>query len=145
VAEQQGQWDLLNLWFRPKRFESERIYVRLGAVILKRYVPTGGDLVMQWLRRRGGEQRLIEPRVESLRRFERWTRIAESVHLLSFFIFTRLAVRRLSTGSLSAAGFTVAMGLNVMLGLWPVVLQRYNRLRIYRAIQTLEIHSEPSR
>jgi hypothetical protein len=128
--------DLFEFWYRPKRFETERLYRRLGALILKRYVPTGGDLVMRWLRRRHPERRLIDPSTESLRRFERWTRIAEAVHLVSFAVFTRLALRRLSAGSLSRAGFTVAMVLNLALGLWPVVLQRYNRLRIYRAIRT---------
>jgi hypothetical protein len=42
-----SRWDI---WFRPKRFESERLYERLGALVIKRYVPTGGDLVMQRLR-----------------------------------------------------------------------------------------------
>ncbi len=32
---------------RPKCFESERLYERLGALLIKRYVPTGGDLVMR--------------------------------------------------------------------------------------------------
>jgi hypothetical protein len=36
----------LDVWFRPKGFESERLYKRLGALLIKRYVPTGGDLVM---------------------------------------------------------------------------------------------------
>jgi Glycosyl-4,4'-diaponeurosporenoate acyltransferase len=130
------RFDLLEFWFRPKRFETERLYRGLGALILKRYVPTGGDLVMQWLRRRHPECRLIDSRTESLRRFERWTRIAEAVHLVSFVGFTRLALRRLSAGSLSRSAFTVAAVLNLTLGLWPVVLQRYNRLRIYRAIRT---------
>jgi hypothetical protein len=40
-----------DIWFRPKGFESERLYERLGALLIKRYVPTGGDLVMQLLRR----------------------------------------------------------------------------------------------
>jgi hypothetical protein len=40
-----------DVWFRPKGFESERLYERLGALLIKRYVPTGGDLVMQRLRR----------------------------------------------------------------------------------------------
>ncbi len=40
-----------DIWFRPKGFESERLYERLGALLIKRYVPTGGDLVMQRLRR----------------------------------------------------------------------------------------------
>jgi hypothetical protein len=39
-----------DFWFQPKRFESEQLYERLGVLLMKRYVPTGGDLVMQHLR-----------------------------------------------------------------------------------------------
>jgi Glycosyl-4,4'-diaponeurosporenoate acyltransferase len=134
AAKQRGPWDLLDAWFAPKQFETERLYVRLGALILKRYVPTGGDVVMRWLRRRNPERRLIGTSPESLRRFERWTRIAEAVHLVGFAVFFRLALRRFYVGSLSKAGLAAATVLNLTLGLWPVVLQRYNRLRVCRAI-----------
>jgi hypothetical protein len=127
--------DLLEIWFRPKPFESERLYLRLGARVLKRYVPTGGDLVMQLLRRRNPDCRLIVPSIESLRRFERFTRVAEAVHLIGALAGARLAARRFRAGSLSKAGLASATILNLTLGLWPVVLQRYNRLRLYRAIE----------
>ena len=29
----------LDVWFRPKGFESERLYEQLGALLIKRYVP----------------------------------------------------------------------------------------------------------
>jgi hypothetical protein len=135
VVREREPWDLVDLWFRPKRFETERLYVRLGARILKRYVPTGGDLVMEWIRRRAPRARLIDPSLESLRRFERWTRIAEAVHLLGFIAFASLIVRRFSARALSGPGSALAAVVTVALGLWPVVLQRYNRLRIYRAIE----------
>jgi glycosyl-4,4'-diaponeurosporenoate acyltransferase len=130
---------LLNLsavWFRPKRFESERLYVLLGARLLKRYLPTGGDVVMRWLRHRDPNYRLLDRTPESMRRLEQSTRIAETVHLASFLAFSVLAVRRASTGTLARFPFAFACTLNFTLGLWPVVLQRYNRLRIYRAIDT---------
>jgi hypothetical protein len=127
--------DLLEIWFRPKPFETERLYVRLGARILKRYVPTGGDLVMQWLRRRNRDPRLIGPSVESLRRFERLTRVAEAVHLIGALAGALLAARRFRDGSLSNMELASASVLNLTLGLWPVVLQRYNRLRLYRAMK----------
>jgi hypothetical protein len=129
---------ILDVWFRPKRFESERLYQRLGARALKRYVPTGGDLAMRWARRRHPGFRLLDPAsVESLRRFERGTRVAEAVHLTSFVAFAALAARRFSTGSLTGMGFAVALAMILTFGLWPVVLQRYNRIRVYRAIQAV--------
>jgi hypothetical protein len=124
-----------DVWFRPKAFESERLYERLGALLLKRYVPTGGDLVMQRLRRNHPRRRWVTSNLESLRRYERRTRLNESIHLIGFTAFAVLATKKFASGSLTAFGLTVALILNLLLGLWPVVLQRYNRLRLYRAIK----------
>lgn len=123
-----------DIWFRPKGFESERLYEELGALFIKRYVPTGGDLVMHWLRRDHPNRRWVTPSFESLRRYERRTRLNESIHLIGFIGFTALAAEKFISGSLAPFGLTVAMILNLLLGFWPVVLQRYNRLRLYRAI-----------
>ena len=60
----------------------------------------------------------------------------ESIHLVGFIGFTVLAAIKFAPGSLTALGLAVALGLNLILGLWPVVLQRYNRLRLYRATYT---------
>ena len=76
----------------------------------------------------------MTPSSESLRRYERTTRLNESIHLIAFVGITVLAAERFVSGSLTAFGSTVAMTLNLLFGLWPVVLQRYNRLRLYRAI-----------
>ncbi len=124
-----------DIWFRPKGFESERLYERLGALLIKRYVPTGGDLAMQRLRRHQPGRRWVTPSIQSLRRYEQRTRLNESIHLVGFIGFTVLAVNKFASGSLTALGLVVALGLNLFLGLWPVVLQRYNRLRLYRAIK----------
>jgi glycosyl-4,4'-diaponeurosporenoate acyltransferase len=121
-------------WFRPKSFESERLYERLGALIVKRFVPTGGDLVMRRLRRDHPDRRWVTSSLQSLCLYERRTRLNESIHLIGFIGFTVLAVRKFASGSLTAFGLTVALVLNLILGLWPVVLQRYNRLRLCRAI-----------
>lgn len=127
---------ILDLWFLPKRFESERLYERLGALVIKRYVPTGGDLVMRRLRRRHPHSRWVAANLESLRRYERRTRLNESIHLIGFIGFAVLAANKFALGALTASGLAIALGLNLILGLWPVVLQRYNRLRLYRAMGT---------
>jgi glycosyl-4,4'-diaponeurosporenoate acyltransferase len=128
------QFSILDFWFRPKCFESERLYERLGALILKRYVPTGGDLVMRRLRRHHPGRRWVTSSLQSLAQHEQRTHLNESVHLIGFIGCTVLASSKFATGSLTAFGLTVASALNLIFGLWPVVLQRYNRLRLYRAI-----------
>ena len=126
--------NLFDAWFRPKRFESERLYEQLGALFLKRYVPTGGDLVMHRLRRNHPERRWVTSSLQSLYRYERRTRLNESIHWIGFTGFTILVASKFASGSLTVFGLTVALVMNLILGLWPVVLQRYNRLRLCRAI-----------
>ncbi len=125
-----------DLWFRPKQFESERLYERLGALLIKRYVPTGGDLVMGRLRRNHPGRRWVTSGFQSLWKYERKTRLNESIHLIGFIGFTVLVARKFASGSLSALGLAFALILNLIFGLWPVVLQRYNRLRLYRVMET---------
>src|SRR5882757_4769860 len=123
-----------DVWFRPKPFESERFYERLGALVIKRYVPTGGDLVMRRLRRNHPGRRWVNSSLQSLRQYERRTRLNELIHLIGFAGLTVLIGSKFASGSLPVLGIIFALALNLIFGLWPVVLQRYNRLRLYRAI-----------
>ncbi len=128
-----ARFGVFDAWFRPKAFESEHLYEALGAKILKRYVPTGGDLMMRRLRRDHPERRWVTSSLHSLYLYERRTRLNESIHLIGFTGFTILAAHKFFSGSLTF-GLTVALVLNLILGLWPVVLQRYNRLRLCRVL-----------
>jgi hypothetical protein len=78
------------MWFRPKRFESDRLYERLGALVIKRYVPTGGDLVMRRLRRNHPKRRWVTSSLQSLWQYERRTRLNEFIHVIAFVGFTVL-------------------------------------------------------
>ncbi len=122
------------LWFAPKRFESEALYERLGVKLLKRSVPTGGDFFID----RFGV-RIVDVRgnYDSLIRFEQLTRLQESLHLFFFVTFVLFSLRRWQTGSTSFGGFLFALVVYVLLILSPVELQRYNRIRLYRAIRAL--------
>jgi glycosyl-4,4'-diaponeurosporenoate acyltransferase len=54
--------------------------------------------------------------------------------LVGFVGFSLLALSKFASGSLTAVGLVMALALTLIFGLWPAVLQRYNRLRLYRAI-----------
>jgi hypothetical protein len=56
------------------------------------------------------------------------------IHLIGFIGGMLLIAGKFASGSLTQFGLIIALTLNLILGLWPVVLQRYNRLRLYRAI-----------
>jgi hypothetical protein len=131
-----------DFWFRPKRFESERLYALLGALLIKRFVPTGGDLVMQNLRRRNPGSSWIKPNLRSLRQFEQRTRVNESVHLVGSVSGIGWAIWKYSSGLLSLTGLSVALVLACIIGFWPITLQRYNRLRLYRVMEARERHHQ---
>lgn len=128
------EFSILDVWFRPKGFESERLYERLGALLVKRYVPTGGDLVMRCVRRHHPKRRLVNSSLLSLQQLERGTRVSEFIHVTGFIGFSLFAACKFVSGSLAAVGLGMALALCLIFGLWPAVLQRYNRLRLYRAI-----------
>jgi hypothetical protein len=128
---QHRAWDV---WFAPKRFESPHLYERLGVLWIKRYVPTGGDYV----RKKYGVRVIdIKNTIESLLIFEERTRVYESIHLVAFLAFLLFSIWQWASGRTTGMGFVLACVVYVLLMLSPVLLQRYNRLRVYEAIRRM--------
>ncbi len=128
---QQRGWDV---WFAPKRFESPQLYERLGVLWIKRYVPTGGDYV----RKNCGVRVIaIKGTVESLLAFEHRTRVYEAIHVVVFLAFLLFSLWQLVSGRTTGVGFVLACVVYVLLMLSPVLLQRYNRIRVYEAIRRM--------
>jgi hypothetical protein len=82
---------LLDVWFSPKRFESEALYERLRLLFIKRYVPTGGDF---FIRRYGIRIANIRGTLQSLIHFERYTCRLEAIHEIVFLGFLIFSLRR---------------------------------------------------
>ncbi len=128
------QHQALDLWFDPKRFESPQLYERLGVLWIKRYVPTGGD----YLRKKYGVRVIdIKSTIESLLKFEERTRLYEAIHLGAFLAFLLFSIWQRVSGRTNGIGFIIACVVYVLLILSPVLLQRYNRLRVYEAIRRM--------
>lgn len=125
---------LQDLWFAPKRCESTAGYERLGVLLVKRFVPTGGDFVA---RRYGVRIADIRRGVDSLIRYERLTRRLEAVHELVFLGFVGWSLWRAHKGQTTLWGLGFALAVYLVLILSPAMLQRYNRLRVYPIIQRL--------
>ena len=131
-----GAWQRFRDWyFALKPIEQWRnawIYRCSGVPLFKRYVPTSGD----WIARRRGQRR-IPPGGHSARRelrnYERRTRLIEWRHL-GGFVAMGLGIELTDTllGSTAVAWLWLA---NIVLNLYPIMLQRYNRLRIGRMLQ----------
>jgi hypothetical protein len=128
-------WErVLDLWFAPKCFESMALYERLGVVLIKRYVPTGGDVVR---RRYGVRIADIRGSLASLMRFERLTRRLEAIHELVFLVFLGWSLWRAVMHQTTLLDLGVAIVVYLVLILSPAMLQRYNRLRVYPVIRRL--------
>jgi hypothetical protein len=131
---------VLDLWFAPKRFESMALYEWLGVLFVKRYVPTGGDLV----RRRYGI-RIVDIRgnLDSLIQFERCTRKLEAVHVIAFLGFLAWSLWRAMIHQTTPIDLGIAILVYIVLILSPAMLQRYNRLRVHAVIGRLT--AQPTR
>jgi hypothetical protein len=128
---QHRAWDF---WFAPKHFESPQLYKRLGVLWIKRYVPTGGD----YFRKKYGVRIVdINGTIESLLTFEERTRLYEAIHVLVFLAFLFFSIWQLVSGRTNGIGFVIACVVYVLLILSPVLLQRYNRIRVYKAIRRM--------
>jgi Glycosyl-4,4'-diaponeurosporenoate acyltransferase len=125
---------LLDLWFSPKRFETEAFYERLGVLFIKRYVPTGGDF---FIRRYGIRIAHICGSLESLIQFERFTRRLEAIHEIVFLGFLTFSVRRAILRHTTVLDLGFAVIVYVVLILSPAMLQRYNRLRVCAVISRM--------
>ena len=103
------------------------IYRLLGVPLFKRYVPTSGDLVCRW---RG--QRLLPAggysALKGLRRYEQRARVIEWRHLGGFLAMA--AGIQLTSSVLDSVTVTLLWVFNLLVNLYPILLQRYNRLRI---------------
>lgn len=127
---------ILFKYFKPKKFEYYRditIYELIGIKIYKKYLPTTGDLV-----RRRRKIKQINPgssnRYEELYRYERKTRNYELRHIIGAILF--IAIRFLfdSNLRLTVIDFTILPAMNLYINIYPIFLQRYNRIRILRIL-----------
>lgn len=130
-------------YFRPKKFEYYRditIYELIGIKIYKKYLPTTGDLVR---RRRKIQQ--INPasadRFEELYRYERKTRNYEWRHIIGAILFVVFRFLFDSSFRLTLIDFTILPAMNLYINIYPIFLQRYNRIRILRILKK---HKQPS-
>jgi hypothetical protein len=129
----------LTCWyFEPRRIEQAangRIYVLLGVRLFKRYLPTSGDLISRFRRRRR-----IAPigpdLVDSLLQYEKQTKSWEARH-----IFGALSMLALTWWSIAVHGkgsWPALLGANLLINGYPIMLQRYNRARLRSILAHLE-------
>jgi Glycosyl-4,4'-diaponeurosporenoate acyltransferase len=128
-------WRSFWLWyFEPKPFETAgngRLYRVLGIRFFKRYLPTSGDVVSRWK----GVSRIRRAHMgleQALRRYERVTRSYEARHIVGGL--SMLALSWWSISVHSKGQWSVLLVANALINGYPIILQRYNRVRLHRAL-----------
>jgi hypothetical protein len=109
----------------------ERVLTALGVRTFKRFA-TNGDLVNRWARRRDPYYRVVRD-VASATEWARQAREAERNHL----VFLSMATLSIAYAAwIGWYGWALGlMGSNVVFNVYPILLQRYNQLRIARILK----------
>ena len=123
---------LARWYFRPRAFEAGSLYPRLGVRLYKKVVPTSGE----WITRLRGIDRLkiaaAGNRGLALRNYDSQTRTWESRHLISAILLQAWAI--VGGATVGAEQFWACSAINLLVNIYPVMVQRFNRARIARIL-----------
>jgi hypothetical protein len=118
-------------YYRPRQFElSGRFYERLGVRWFKRWTPDG-DNVVRYIRHFLPEYRIILSR-RHLGDLDVRTRKSEQGHLLWLLVTAPPILYALVCGWAVLASW-LFLG-NLVVNVYPIMLQRYNRARVQRSL-----------
>jgi hypothetical protein len=123
-------------YWEPKLFErrnSASFYEKVGIRFFKRYLPTIGDLVRKLSsvhKNSLGGGASDEAGDKILLATELWTRKNETAHLLGGLGMAALVFL---PGATTSSVLLVQLG-NLLVNVYPILLQRYNRARLYNAL-----------
>ena len=122
--------NLLEVYFRPKKWEGKgTLYEMMGVLILK-------SLVVKFARKivrnpsKENSYYLWKKNIAGIKAYERRTRYSELIHLAGALI-PIVALLRGADGS----AVQVIMWFCLAINIHPILLQRYNRIRIYRVLE----------
>jgi len=122
----------LEYYFRPKFFErSGKLYEKLGVKVYKKFVPTNGDYVNKLIKKSSPKYRFIYNK-NNLEIFGKWTKIMEGSHTAIGSGLLYFTIDALSKGDYKFAG--IFAGINAVTNVYPIMLQRYNRARVYNIL-----------
>lgn len=130
---------ITNYIVRPRRFENELLYERLG---IRKYKK---QLIASWFGKLNKNIVIKGNKKDGLDTLPQFMCIAELTHTWGLLFSLAIAIACFWAGNVSLF-LSIAL-LNIPVNLYPVLLQRYNRLRIrnivasqYTNISSLSIH-----
>ncbi len=121
-------------YFSPKKFEfyqSKTIYDYLGIKWFKKYLITDGDLVRRWKKVNSINIR-DNGKINELYKAERETKKYELIHLVFLFIFILLV--GIKSKHITPLNWVIILLINLYANIYPIFLQRYNRIRIIKVL-----------
>lgn len=124
------------VYLRPKQFEyfgATSIYTLIGVRIFKRFVPTTGDIARR-IKRVSQLKYRRQELVGDLYKLEFYTRATETRHWVGMVLFIPIAWVVKSDYSLFDYLFVSVLFLIV--NVYPILLQRHNRIRILNLLQS---------
>ena len=132
---------LILTYFKPKACEiigDRIIYEFIGIKIFKKFLPTTGDLVRR--KRKIIQIRISKKeRIHELYKYELKTRNYEWRHWIGILLFIILT---LSMGrKLTLFDWIFLPTLNTLVNVYPILLQRYNRIRILQTLKNNNLSS----
>ena len=120
-------FQLPDAYHRPRAFEeSGRVYERLGVLLFRKLVRRGPIHAMAPSLRYSGRR-------DSLSALEHETRTTEAAHVLAFLVALSLPAYAAYRGWPDAAAWLLLF--NVLMNVYPVILQRYNRVRLEQLLR----------
>ncbi|MEM8891414.1 MAG: hypothetical protein AAGD28_25775 [Bacteroidota bacterium] len=126
---------LLLAYFKPKAFERSRedsIYRWIGIKFFKKYLPTSGDIARKIKGITQIEHHQADRFLE-IRKYEHKTRIFEFRHMLGMIVF--IFILLLFEKNYSLFDYLLVSILFLILNIYPILLQRHNRIRILNLLK----------
>jgi hypothetical protein len=122
-------------YYKPKAFEyyhKKTIYDLIGIKIYKKYLPTTGDLARRW-RKLQQIKRRDKDEFQELLQYELKTRKYEWRHWIG--AITLVVLTLFLDRKLTLFDWIFLPLLNLYVNIYPIFLQRYNRIRILKILK----------
>jgi len=126
--------------FTPKQFESPELYEKLGIRTFKKYLPTTGDLMYKYVWKKLGESDQVTLKPDSVEKALNTTRAVEITHYAFLAIFSMYMYDYYESGNMTMLAVTTT--LNALVNVYPIMLQRYNRMRLIGLKNKIEKRSQ---
>lgn len=129
LVSQSVDFALPSSYYTAKTFErTGQVYERLGIRLFKRLVRRGPLSIFSPTLRFPKDKT-----ISALRHLDHNMQQAETVHVVIFMVILGLIIYPLLRGWFDVVGWLLAF--NIIINAYPVMLQRYNRIKLHELIQ----------